>query len=167
MAGGLNTYAYASANPIGNIDPFGLDSLRFDGNALTRFDDKGKPIRSWPAISGVPGSTPADSYISDIGPIPEGQYSLDPSKSNYDSWWKPGWGDPSAWGNVRTLIEPLPGTYTGGRYEMYVHGGSAPGSTGCIDLTSSNDDFHNWLKQQSESIPLTVDYPGYQSPYVP
>ncbi len=32
LRGGLNTYAYAASNPLGNVDPFGLDWYRPSGH---------------------------------------------------------------------------------------------------------------------------------------
>lgn len=165
LRGGLNTYIYAWGNPITQVDPFGLDSLRFDGARLSHIDNAGGVVQSWPAVSGAPGSGPADSYRRNYGPIPEGDYSVDPNKVNYDRWWKWGWGNSDDWGTVRTPIDPKSGTNTGGRDEMYIHGGRRPGSIGCIDLTGHNDHFHDWLKRQSGPVDLTVDYPNYRSPY--
>jgi len=67
--------------------------LKFDGKTLRAFDGEGKQTNEWPATSGVDGSKPEDSYIRNYGPIPEGKYTVDPSESNYDAWYKFGWGD--------------------------------------------------------------------------
>jgi hypothetical protein len=70
-----------------------------------------------------------------------------------------------SWGNYRAPIYPLPGTNTYGRGGFYVHGGTFPGSHGCIDLTSDMDDFGKfygkWLAANptKKGIPLTVQYP--------
>jgi RHS repeat-associated protein len=167
LLGGINLYTYVLNNPINAIDPWGLDSLRFDGKKLTVINDKGKVTNLWSATSGRPGTRPQDSYDEFIGPLPEGGYSVDPSNTNYDRWWKIGWGDNDDWGNVRTPIIPKPGTYTNNRRGFYMHGGSTPGSAGCIDLTDENENFHEWLKGQDGPVDLTVDYPGYTPPPPP
>jgi hypothetical protein len=42
--------------------------------------DNGSVIREWPAVSGAPGSTPADQKVRNFRPIPEGDYTVDPKK---------------------------------------------------------------------------------------
>ena len=66
---------------------------------------------------------------------------------------------PNGWGNSRIPIQPQQGTNTFGRHSMYVHGGVVPGSSGCIDLTSSNGNFYNDFKNYDGDIPLKVKYP--------
>lgn len=65
----------------------------------------------------------------------------------------------AAWGNSRIPIQPQSGTNTFGRHSMYIHGGAIPGSSGCIDLTSYNDDFYNDFQNYNEDLPLEVKYP--------
>lgn len=68
------------------------------------------------------------------------------------------------WGNFRAAIYSKPGTNTFGRGGFYVHGGTFPGSHGCIDLTSDMDDFSKfygtWLAANptKKGVDLTVDY---------
>lgn len=68
-----------------------------------------------------------------------------------------------AWGDYRYPIQPLEGTNTFGRGSFYVHGGGLPGSIGCIDLTTSMEDFSNFFeewkrKTGNESIRISVKY---------
>src|SRR2546422_886916 len=71
------------------------------------------------------------------GPIPPGTYTINTSEIR-----EPGafWsalrnsvrGD---WGSFRVPIYPLPGVKVpGGRGGFFLHGGSRPGSAGCIDV---------------------------------
>ncbi|HEY3138935.1 MAG TPA: RHS repeat-associated core domain-containing protein, partial [Blastocatellia bacterium] len=53
----LNRYLYGWGDPLNKIDPLGLDSLLFDGCKLTQLGNDGKPIQSWDAVSGLPGTT--------------------------------------------------------------------------------------------------------------
>ena len=68
------------------------------------------------------------------------------------------------WGNFRAAIYAKPGTNTFGRGGFYVHGGTFPGSHGCIDLTGDMDDFAKfygtWLAANptKKGVDLTVDY---------
>ena len=148
-------------------------SLEFDGQYLIWLQN-GQPVKYYPAMSGKPDYQSAQ-YTNERkkGPIPEGDYLLvrgtgeDYSNKEEMSWWrkfvpwndKPWYEKPSSWGYSRIPIQPLPGTNTFGRRSMYVHGGSEPGSAGCIDLTYRNDDFYNdWLKYNG-NLPLKVKYP--------
>ena len=76
--------------------------------------------------------------------------------------------DPSriAWGNFRFAIIPQKGTNTLGRGGFFLHGGSLPGSIGCIDLVTGIRDFgqfyKDWLqKTGNTTIELIVDYKTY------
>ena len=42
----------------------------------------------------------------------------------------------AAWGSHRITIHPFDSTHTFGRGGFFIHGGTMPGSAGCIDLTS-------------------------------
>jgi hypothetical protein len=73
--------------------------------------------------------------------------------------------DPSriAWGNFRFALIPQKGTNSFGRGGFFLHGGSLPGSIGCIDLVTEIKDFgqfyKDWLqKTGNTSIKLIVDY---------
>jgi hypothetical protein len=68
-----------------------------------------------------------------------------------------------SWGNFRSPVIAAKGTNTFGRGGFYLHGGTIPGSHGCIDLTDNMDDFAKfygtWLAgTKKNSIALTVDY---------
>lgn len=149
-----------------------------------------------PAVSGRPGEngtfdySPARQAMSATGPIPEGSYSLDPSKvreltfgdeliGKGFSWTQlagrkvgsfPGGSD--AWGMGRMPIEPNsvqvcdPSTsLMVNRFGFTVHGGTSAGSAGCIDLMRGESTFFSKLKQASSSpIKLTVGYEGISSP---
>lgn len=134
------------------------DELHFNGKKLKWVDDDGNTVEEWDAVSGAPGTTSEDQGVSDRGPIPEGEWTVDPENSNYDKWYKLGWGDNDSWGDVRTIIEPNAGTDTFGRDQMYMHGGTIPGSIGCVDLTIHNNAFHNMLQDYGEPINLNVNY---------
>lgn len=68
-----------------------------------------------------------------------------------------------AWGSHRWRLNPKKGTDTFGRTSFYLHGGSTPGSIGCIDLVTDSPDFGEyyikWLKKTGRStIDVKVDY---------
>jgi hypothetical protein len=70
------------------------------------------------------------------------------------------------WGDWRWALIPDKSTETFGRTSFYLHGGSTPGSIGCIDLVTDSGEFgkyyDEWKKKNKKStIPLIVDYTTY------
>ena len=70
------------------------------------------------------------------------------------------------WGDWRWALIPDKSTETFGRTSFYLHGGSTPGSIGCIDLVTDSGEFgkyyDEWRKKNKKStIPLIVDYTTY------
>jgi hypothetical protein len=68
-----------------------------------------------------------------------------------------------AWGNCRWAIIPDKNTNTHGRGSFYLHGGSMPGSIGCVDLSTDSPEFlkyyNAWMqKTGNKTISLRVDY---------
>lgn len=98
------------------------------------------------------------------GPIPSGQYWIQPSQLWENNWLKSALHSPrAAWGNLRITIHPYPHTQTHGRGGFFIHGGAAAGSAGCIDLVHYIDRFVERLKQELGGlpecyVPLTVQY---------
>jgi RHS repeat-associated protein len=129
FVGGVNFYAYVHDNPLLFIDPFGLHTLVFDGRGVTIRDDAGQFQGYIPATSGRDGVT--DPSVPWKGPIPPGEYELNPSEITPGSWKRDLTGD---WGDWRVPLHPLPGTDTMGRNRFFLHGGDRPGSGGCIDV---------------------------------
>ena len=73
-----------------------------------------------------------------------------------------------AWGNYRYALIKDPTTNTFGRGSMYLHGGSVPGSIGCVDLSVGINDFQQYYsawttKTGQKTIPFIVDYKTYDS----
>lgn len=105
------------------------------------------------------------------GPLPEGDWILRQSErqdiKNLSTWeraksalgkgkWR---GLENSWGNTRVWLEPGEGTDTKGRRDFSVHGGTDPGSAGCIDLTSHMDDFANYFRGLGKDVSIRVRYP--------
>ena len=156
-------------------------SITFDGERLT-LTDNGKEIISVPAMSGRPSEDGSFDYSKDrwddkgVGPIPEGSYSINTKNIQ---WWteqstlqrtlafsglfgikslRAGtWpGGLIAWGVARVEIN---GYNPYGRTNMFIHGGSFPGSAGCIDLMGNDLRFFRALNNYKNTIiPLTVKY---------
>ena len=161
MAGGVNLYAYAGNNPISFSDPFGLDTLRYNGTTLTLVGDDGATRWSGRAYSGRPGTTAKDQNKPWVGAIPEGTYSLDPKKITHRTglrgWLRNRTGD---WGNYRAPLEPAAGTETHTRDRFFLHGGKTPGSAGCIDVCKLENELFPLLEKHEGPITVIVDYPS-------
>jgi len=140
-------------------------ALTFDGSLLAASDGS-----SWPAVSGLPDYQGRFDYSKarqrheGAGPIPEGQYWVDPCQVRT---WRTSLGAHvvrrSAWGSASVAVHPFDATHTFGRYGFFIHGGSTPGSRGCIDLTSHMDGFVKWMEggklcKQRCKVKLTVTY---------
>lgn len=143
-------------------------ALVFDGSFLHATGEKTALL--FPAVSGKRTEAGKFDYSSERqkipykGPIPAGEYWVQPSQMWENNWFKSLVRTPrSAWGNFRLTIHPYPGTQTHGRGGFFIHGGSVPGSAGCIDLTVNIDRFVEQLTKELEGlpkcyIPLTVRY---------
>ena len=149
-----------------------------------------------PAVSGRPSDAGEFDYskarqaIGSTGPLPEGKYSLNPSKvrelSVKDDIIGQGmaWtqlfgkkfgsfpGGNVSWGMARMPVEPnsvnVTDPATGGivvRTGFTVHGGTSAGSAGCIDLMRGETYFFNKLKSISTTpVILRVNYSGLTAP---
>ena len=116
---GRNWYAYCDNNPLKRVDPNGLDYYVFDGYWLIMYDDYGRELDRTMAASGQPGTTPLDTGLSNKGPLPEGEYEIDPGEighyttSTLDDWFNGGYtGSIDGWGNRRASLRedrPLTG----------------------------------------------------------
>lgn len=143
-------------------------SLKFDGRTLRAVGTK-TPLL-FQAVSGQPDDKGRFNYsaerqrVRNQGPIPAGRYWIQPSQLWENNLFKSVLRSPrGAWGNFRITIHPYPSTQTHGRGGFFIHGGTAPGSAGCIDLVRNIDLFVKRLKQELGGlpecyIPLIVQY---------
>ena len=146
---------------------------KFDGKTLTIYQN-GKVVASWNAVSGKPGyQSPEYQNLKSTGPIPEGTYVARQEKLQHISLqnWVVGWarilgpdwggkwpGSSVSWGSSRVWLDASKNTNTYGRSGFSIHGGSVPGSAGCIDLTSSMDDFTKWFENNGHDLIINVKY---------
>jgi RHS repeat-associated protein len=141
VGGELDLYVYARNSPLNFLDSLGLTSLTYDvsGRVLTVDPERrGEAPYTIPASSGVGAcmNQPKCAAVQNRGPIPLGSYRINTSEISEPG---PIWsivrnlfGD---WGSFRVPIHPLPGgAVPGGRSGFFLHGGSKPGSAGCIDV---------------------------------
>jgi hypothetical protein len=157
-------------------------SLYFDGKfLLLRIVRKTEILRfSYKAVSGRPDKDGKFNYskerqaMKDKGPIPEGEYHINPQEIQYTD-------DRTTYDELKGVIGG--GSFPGGRAawgigrvwiyprqvvvnkiirdNFSIHGGAEPGSAGCIDLTNNDKDFFDKLTQYRGNItkiPLTIKY---------
>jgi hypothetical protein len=152
-----------------SIPPPGLvPELLFNGQFLS-LNSGDKILSQWRAYSGKDWcmNNPVCQRTRG-GPLPEGRYLADPKRierislvddilgrSNKGKWL----GGAESWGPFRVELDIAPGTIiaprTGG---FYIHGGSIPGSAGCIDLCTWSKGFFDFLARQPAPVPLRVAY---------
>jgi len=149
----------------------------FDGSQLVLRTKDGK-TRRFRAVSGVVdrlGRTqPHLQGEWNRGPIPEGRYGFNPALIySYDRHvaaldklagllGRGGWrGGRATWGDYRVELIPDPATNLLGRDArgFFIHGGSTPGSAGCIDLCEQIGDFVHAVGTTAGTIDVDVDYP--------
>ncbi len=129
----------------------------FDGTALRVHEwPGGNLLHTFPANSGRPGSTLADQHKHDYGPIPAGNYTMANDNFVKNSLIRRLKGD---WGSYRAALQPDRGTNTFGRSDFFIHGGSRPGSAGCIDVGQHDSMLHDLVKQYGGPVPVEVRYP--------
>jgi len=132
-------------------------NLFFDGHFLYVVQDS-RAVATFPATSGKDGVK--DTRIRNRGPLPEGEYYIDPSEISQGGFLRNLLGD---WGNFRVALHPTPETDTNDingkpRTGFFLHGGKSPGSAGCIDVANSDTEVMNLLRQFDRTVILQVKY---------
>jgi hypothetical protein len=178
-------FSDADGNSWTNV---GTELLNFDGQFLTHswqtgneFDGYSVYSKSYHAVSGSPiekdgwytfDYSAERQKLKDIGPIPEGLYSINKSglqlmadMSSFKQFLSPfgftAWpGGSGSWGRQRWWPKPESTTITFGRSGFSLHGGLVWGSRGCIDLGVGMTDFvQDFMGHaNNEKVYLNVDY---------
>ena len=150
-------------------------TLRFDGKSL-QWIENGQVTMRWAAVSGRPGYQAKEHQnVKDSGPLPEGLYIA--RQDDFQRWEDTGlfnraacllqlinikagrWpGCTMAWGTRRIGLLPHAGTNVFGRKNFTIHGGTYPGSAGCIDLTNSMESFAKEFLYYAKDMELEVRY---------
>jgi hypothetical protein len=139
--------------------------LNFDGEYLRMLVGSGDSYH-YPAASGISGKYGRFDYSVAAqmggpgGPIPEGEYWVNPEEIWENAFYKRGSTD--SWGDYRLTIHPHTTTVTYKRGGFFIHGGKSFGSIGCIDLANGINkfvaDIRKLVAKRECQIPLTVDY---------
>jgi RHS repeat-associated protein len=164
-------YMFSLLEPTNGIEPQGQGgniSLYFDGNRLHIVDEStGSGVYNTIAYSGKGEgmNNPAFQDKEDFGTIPEGNYSFTMDGIQTISTrnrilglvgrgeWRGGTG---SWGDTRVWLTPGPYTGTYGRDGFTIHGGSTPGSRGCLDLVGNNNAFFDALRGATGSQNIVI-----------
>ncbi len=141
-------YAHERGDPA--VPQCGRSEVRiaFDGRTLVLRGAKEQ--QSWPAVSGRPDGRGNFDYsrerqrLGGEGPIPAGEYWINPTELWERSWYR--FDQTAPWGDYRITLHVMPATVTHGRGGFFIHGGSTAGSAGCIDLTHAMGGFVDRLK---------------------
>ncbi|MGA9127581.1 MAG: RHS repeat-associated core domain-containing protein, partial [Terracidiphilus sp.] len=138
---GPNLYAYAYDSPLVFVDPSGLTvtcSYEINSGALVCFDDdSGQEVVNTSGYSGgneglnpYGVNNPAFESPPDVGPIPEGSYSIGPDNQHMGPYSLP--------------LTPFPGSnlFRRGWHDFYIHGDNSSkppqsSSKGCV-VTNHN-----------------------------
>ncbi len=150
-----------------DMTPFGC-SMNYDGINLNM--RRGPYLEySVPAYSGMPScQRPEDLDKQNCGRIPEGMYYAKQSdRQNYYSPFEKvkrqigmnTWpGGTTSWGDERVWLTPDENNNMMGRGGFSIHGGTTPGSLGCIDITKYTPELREYMDSCQNVIPLQVKY---------
>jgi hypothetical protein len=97
--------------------------------------------------SGMFDYTLAKQKVHSEGPIPEGEYWIQPLQLHNMLW------NSDGWGVARITIHPRTTTVTYSRGGFFIHGGKVFGSAGCIDLAYGMGSFRKKLTSLAPPIP--------------
>jgi len=129
LAGGVNLYAYAENDPVSSTDPFGLTvSCTYEqrtGQMVCVDDETGRVVvnRQGYAGRGVGRNNPALQSVRNVGPLPQGRYSIGIGFNNRGST-----------GPESLRLTPSDDEEMFGRGRFLIHGGGRDASKGCIVL---------------------------------
>lgn len=166
-------YGYCLDDPVNGVDPLGLASKKYAGadseaglffnigglqytndkEELDVLDEDGQTRKRFEATSGKPGVK--DYTLKNKNPIPPGEYLVKLDEVSKAGWMREhlDWRD---WGKYRAPMHPDGKTDTHGRSGFFLHGGKRPGSAGCVDVGSSDEELFPLLQKQRRPVKVKV-----------
>jgi hypothetical protein len=144
--------------PKGLTAPVLLERLSFDGYYLRWH---AATVTKYLAFSGAEDESARESE-KDAGPIPQGKYTIDP-----DTVEDMPAQDHEDWGTKRVWLQPQKATvdrmktcFPAVRTNMYIHGGTATGTSGCIEINDAakHKSFFEQLAKYAKAIDIEVKY---------
>lgn len=95
-----------------------------------------------------------DPSIEDVGPIPPGDYLINPhdeSNTHVEGIEYIARRTKGDWGHYRVKLYPHQVKNIHNRSEFFLHGGSLPGSAGCIDIGAAEEDIFKLIEETNEN----------------
>lgn len=176
-------YDIVARIPAGRVATFGQNARMIGRPRMARFvgyasNNKNSWHLPWHRVVFKDGSLCGAGFfeqqykaLKSTGPIPEGTYVARQEKLQFMSAtdWLVGWttkvtdsgawpGSSMSWGSSRVWLEPAKETNTYGRDNFSIHGGWAPGSAGCIDMTSNIKNFVALFEFVGKDLIVEVKY---------
>lgn len=157
ISSGLNHAAHSIQQAFQNKKGV---TVTYDGEFVRVVDKNGNVLYEGLATSGKGKymNDPNAQNEQNLGPIPEGEYFFDSNNWNYQTPIRQLYnilarnGD---WGFYNVKLTPV--SYTGTRHSFYLHGGSYPGSAGCIDAGRNITKIQTLTANQGK-VPVIVKY---------
>lgn len=148
VSGGVNLYAYVGNNPLTRIDPTGLDWVYSQSTGqLTHVDGNGNTtnVGTGYAGHGQGVNNPAMQNVPNVGPLPQGTYTINPQQNNTTG---SGTQLPAS-----MRLTPDPNNQMFGRGGFIIHGDNAAGnqsaSEGCPVL---NRNVRNQIGNSGDTV---------------
>ena len=137
----------------------------YSGKGIRGYDQKCFPLDKESQKKPNFGPAPEGKYIVNINEIHSFVSFFENPIHRFRRW--PG--GTSSWGKERVAIKP---TFHSNRSGLTIHGGSDPGSRGCIDLLHNEVKFFELLRKYTsdygqEKVELDVNYNGLKQNCIP